>query len=497
MPVFNPYLPLDTYIPDGEPHVFGDRLYVFGSHDKEGGDAYCLLDYEAWSAPVDDLTAWRCEGTIYRAAQDPTQDPEGKYRQLYAPDVVQGPDGRYYLYYALAGGAFTGPIHVAVCDTPAGKYEFYGCVHNPDGSDFDRCITFDPGVLNDSGRIWLYYGWAISAPNLRGLKGVKRKLVKKMMPLLERKMFDKSTEQLRREPYGIQGSNVVELEPDMLTVKGEPHRIVPGLIDAEGTSFEGHAFFEASSIRKIDGIYYFIYSDEKYHELCYATSEAPDRDFTYRGVLVSSGDLVRDDRREKPQTEFTTNNHGSLVEVNGQWYIFYHRHTHKTGFSRQGCADKITRTADGGFLQAETTSCGLNPGPLPCEGSYPAPIACRICNGEYPLVQSKKPFPHVTHRGNERFIAEITNGTRLEYRYFEFNGPCRLTLRLRGTAEGTVSVRIDREEAAAIQLLPAESWQDHTAELNKKGTCALTLDFSVKGQAELLKLIFEKETRDE
>ena len=52
--VCNPYLPMQVCIPDGEPHVFGDRVYVYGSHDKEGGDAFCLLDYEVWSAPVTD-----------------------------------------------------------------------------------------------------------------------------------------------------------------------------------------------------------------------------------------------------------------------------------------------------------------------------------------------------------------------------------------------------------------------------------------------------------
>ena len=36
--VYNPFLPLDVYIPDGEPHIFGDRIYLFGSHDKEDGD---------------------------------------------------------------------------------------------------------------------------------------------------------------------------------------------------------------------------------------------------------------------------------------------------------------------------------------------------------------------------------------------------------------------------------------------------------------------------
>ena len=492
MSVYNPYLPLDTYIPDGEPHVFGDRLYVFGSHDKEGGDAYCLLDYEAWSAPVDDLTSWRCEGTIYCKEQDPTYDPNGEYRAMYAPDVVQGPDGRYYLYYAMAGKAFTGPMHVAVCDTPAGKYEYYGFVRNPDGTVFDRCITFDPGLLNDNGRIWLYYGWAVSAPNMRGMKGVGRTLTKRLvMPVMERKLFDKTSAQIKREPNGIQGANVVELEQDMLTVKSGPKRIVPGLIDGAGTEFEGNAFFEASSIRKIDGTYYYIYSNEKYHELCYATSDRPDGDFHYRGVLVDSADLVRDDRLPKKQTEFTTNNHGSLVEVNGQWYIFYHRHTHKTAYSRQGMADKITLMPDGSFQQAEVTSCGLNPEPLPAEGTYPAPIACRICNGKYPFVFGKNPFPNVNHKDDERFIGEITHGTRIEYKYFAFNGPCKLVLKMRGNAYGTVTVSIDKEVTRKISITPSSSWKEYSLDLDTTGTHMLRLDFAGKGEAELLELRFE------
>ena len=38
----NPYTPRRTYIPDGEVHVFGDRAYLFGSHDKENGETYVL-----------------------------------------------------------------------------------------------------------------------------------------------------------------------------------------------------------------------------------------------------------------------------------------------------------------------------------------------------------------------------------------------------------------------------------------------------------------------
>ncbi len=90
--VFNPYLPLNEYIPDGEPHVFGDRVYIFGSHDRAGGETFCELDYVVYSADIHDLTDWRCEGTIYSAGQDPhhteTVKGAGERKYLYAPDVA-------------------------------------------------------------------------------------------------------------------------------------------------------------------------------------------------------------------------------------------------------------------------------------------------------------------------------------------------------------------------------------------------------------------------
>lgn len=116
---FNPYLPEWEYVPDGEPHVFGDRVYVYGSHDRFGAPMFCVGDYVCWSAPVDDLSDWRREGVIYRRSQDPRN--RLGLRLLFAPDVARGPDGRYYLFYAFD---FMSVIGVAVCDEPAGRYEF-------------------------------------------------------------------------------------------------------------------------------------------------------------------------------------------------------------------------------------------------------------------------------------------------------------------------------------------------------------------------------------
>lgn len=125
---FNPYLPSYEYIPDGEPYVFDGRLYIYGSHDKFNGSEFCMNAYTCWSAPVDALSSWVKKGVIYDRMQDPLNKDGKQY--LYAPDMQKGPDGRYYLYYALNR---TPVISVAVSDTPAGKFEFYGHIKYADG----------------------------------------------------------------------------------------------------------------------------------------------------------------------------------------------------------------------------------------------------------------------------------------------------------------------------------------------------------------------------
>ena len=66
----NPFLPLNEYVPDGEPHVFGERVYLYGSHDREGGKRFCERDYVVYSAPVTDLENWIYHGVSYKKSQD-------------------------------------------------------------------------------------------------------------------------------------------------------------------------------------------------------------------------------------------------------------------------------------------------------------------------------------------------------------------------------------------------------------------------------------------
>lgn len=413
--IYNPFLPLYEYIPDGEPHVFGDRVYHYGSHDKEGGDTFCMLDYVCYSAPVEDLTDWRYEGVIYQAKQDPRY-PAPQY--MYAPDVVQGNDGRFYLYYCMGGdygqGGYQGPVSVAVCDTPAGQYEYLGVVKNPDGSPMLKYICFDPAVLNDDGTIRLYYGTQYDYEERNDFSTNDFYLQDEI------EMFGRSREEIFSYPDSIMGPVMAVLSDDMLTVKEEAKHIIPYRV--KGTSFEAHPFFEGSSMRKVGKKYYFIYSSWQNHELCYATSDHPDRDFVFGGTIVSNGDIGYRGRDTQHKLNMTGTTHGSIIEINGQWYVFYHRLTHKSDYSRQACAEKIRILEDGSIPQAEMTSCGLNDGPLSAEGTYPAVIACNLTNGHMPHGSNSVfqiSFPNVTHKGQERFIAEIEDHTLIGYKYFE------------------------------------------------------------------------------
>lgn len=491
---YNPYLPLSTYIPDGEPHVFDGRIYLFGSHDKEDGDTFCMLDYEVWSAPVDDLGNWTCHGISYRAAQDPSHNE--RYKYMYAPDVVKGNDGRYYLYYAMAGGIFTGPIHVAVSERPEGPYDYYGEVQTSDGKVFERNITFDPGVINDDGTIRLYYGWALASPQTAGISQAKRKLMSPMLHALEMKMFDKTKEQIRREKEGLQGAFTVELGDDMLTVLTEPKKILPGQLDATGTEFAGHAFFEASSIRKIADTYYFIYSSEVNHELCYATSRYPDRDFSYGGVIISNGDIGMNGRKEKDRLAITGNNHGSIECINGKWYIFYHRHTHKTCYSRQGCAEPIEITPDGRIAQVEMTSSGLNGKPLTAEGVYPAAICCNLTNGRMPHISqdgTKEDIPYITQGDNGQYVSGITDDTKVVYKYFDFMGKTYLRIQYRLFGNGSFIVFLDDVKKGEVLLQSNNEWKEAQISFEAEGKHAFTLVFKGEGRAELLEFEFGTE----
>lgn len=452
---FNPYLPSWEYVPDAEPHIVDGRIYIYGSHDLFNGLNFCLGDYVCWSAPVDDLGNWTYHGCIFKREQDPAAPKIRLTNGLAAPDMVKGPDGRYYLYYFMGG---TKMISVAVCDTPAGKYEFYGYVHYPDGTPIGKRgepFQFDPGCLMDEdGRLYLYTGFAF-AGNPILLDGSK--------PTAKGPMW-------------------FELDPkDMLTViSGDEVRYLGVLTgeEAKGTPYEAQPFGEASSMRKIGGKYYFIYSSLNSHNLCWAVSDRPTGGFSYGGVLVSCGDIGLPGVPDVAHAHNDTGNtHGSILELNGEYYVFYHRHSNRKQSSRQACAEKI-RFENGRFDQAEMTSCGLNGQSLQGTGHYPAYIACNLYGkkGTRFLSMLKPPkgaSPYFTQSGGDResgpdqYIGNFCPGCTVGFKYFDLRETKSISVNLHGRGKGEVVIRRSEkgEPVCRIPVSPCSETTGFTGKL--------------------------------
>ena len=471
--VFNPYLPNYEYIPDGEPHVFNGRLYVYGSHDRFGSRFFCDNDYVLWSCPINDLSDWVYHGVIYRKDQDPL-NKEGA-NPLFAPDVTQGKDGRYYLYYAPCN---TRSIGVAVSDDPQGPFEFLDHVKHKDGTILgqkeDDPYPFDPAVLCENERCYLYIGFAPD-PNWDFLK----------------REFGKM--------HSSSGPYVMELEDDMCTIKTGCRKIE--IADCPDHS---HEFFEASSIRKVDDKYCFIYSSTNSHELCHAFGEYPEGPFSYKGIIHDNGDIGLEGRKEKNRVSYTGNNHGSIVSINGKWYVFGHRPSNYSVFARQGVAEEISRNPDGSFIQAEMTSCGLNGKPLENKGRYGAFIACHLtskygalhyldnCESEgFEDIRTK--HPAFSQDGEDRendpsqFIRNMCDGSSAGFKYFVPADHIKLSVFTRGD-EGLFEIR-DRFNGPLLNTIHLDSNEEfsesETVMIDLPKTNRFSLYFTYKGNGHI------------
>lgn len=458
---FNPYLPSWEYVPDGEPYVFGDRLYIYGSHDFYNGDVFCMGNYVGWSAPLNDLGNWRYEGEIYDKMDEPLNSRGDG--MLYAPDVTVGPDGRYYLYYVISNA---GNVSVAVSDTPTGKFEFYGHVHYEDGTLLGALDTdephFDPGVLTEGDKTYLYTGFC--------------------------GWGDKSRH----------GAMCTVLGPDMLTIVQNPKIVVPGCEYSKGSGFEGHEYFEAASIRKKGDKYIFVYSSIVMHELCYAVSDKPDSGFEYGGVLISNSDLGIDSYKPSNlASAYGANNHGSVIEINGCWYVFYHRHTNGTWYSRQVCAERLEEDDNGGFKQAMLTSCGLNNGPLPAEGFYPSYIACNLFypNGDDSYKEhNDAKLPDITkvkiiQEGADgaicdSYITNFNDGAVAGFKFFECRNVKKIAVFIHGYSSGKIKVKLDwsKDSVGEIDINSNNAWDRYEIPVNiPDGTWPLYFEYEGTG----------------
>lgn len=417
----NPYLPMWEYIPDGEPYVFDDpdcpgkkRIYIYGSHDSMI-TGYCGRELVTWSASVDSLDRWRYDGVILEVKKN----PNGEYLHqekwgdvFYAPDVAEKveADGTktYYLYPNNQCGGRNGMV--AKSKRPDGPFEVINWnPENPNENVGD--LRFDPAVfIDDDGRVYGYWGF--------------------------------------EEAYAA------ELDPiTMATVKPGTqvmknyinHHKEPGIF----------RFFEASSMRKIKDKYVLIYSrytgDGEFglptsnYTLAYAYSNSPLGPFVYGGTIIDG--RARDvDNLARPIATATINGntHGSICEINGQWWVFYHRQTGLDEFSRQAMVAPIevqvtegsqgkVYISEGEYTSEGFATQGLNPfkrhsagitcyytGPKPAIhnwpnktffGSYVKPLRLeRVPQGDpYDLSVNHNP------------VINNTDGSTIGYKYFNFD----------------------------------------------------------------------------
>ena len=442
----NPYLPLWEHLPDGEPRVFEDpdqpgkfRAYIIGSHDITYS-AYCGNDIRMWSAPVEDLTKWRDEGPIFSYFVD------GKWDTMFAPDLVETKDKatgkKTYWLYPHSRGWRRVPM-VCKGDRPNGPFTPVNLTADGRACVNGSLIDFDPSVFIE---------------NITDKKD---------------KDFDKGYRAYVF--YGFQHSTACELDQNtMYSMRPgtELHDyFIPAsarygeVRDPKGTGYPAlykgqnpgeFNFFEASSIRQVGNKYVMVfsgYSGPDYglgstnSALRYAFGDSPLGPWRSGGVLVDSrGVVANEDGSHLMTTNAAHNTHGSLQQINGQWYVFYHRPPRGFGNARQAMVAPVKivcdkkSVADGGIVKitaydpytknnewsakasdgteytgAEVTSEGFQIFGLPPYNYYSAGIACFMTGNNW--MQDNF---DVWNNGME--LAGITNKGIVGFKYFGFGG---------------------------------------------------------------------------
>ena len=446
----NPYLPLWEHLPDGEPRVFEDpdqpgkyRAYIIGSHDVTY-TAYCGPDIRMWSAPVEDLSQWRDEGSIFKWFVG------GQWDTMFAPDLVETVDrvtGKktYWLYPHSRG--WRRVAMVCKGDRPNGPFTPVNLTEDGTQCVPGSLIDFDPSVFvekisdkkdpdyNIGYRAYVFYGFQHSTAC----------------------QLDQKTMYSKREG--------TELIDPFIPASSQDGR----LLDKEGSEYKAlykgqnpldFNFFEASSIRQVGNKYVMVfsgYSGKEYglgntnSALRYAYGDSPLGPWRSGGVLVDSRGVVPNaDGSKLITTNAAHNTHGSLQEINGQWYVFYHRPPRGFGNARQpmvapvkitwdknpvakGGQVRITgydpfvknnewtaKASDGNeYTGAEVTSEGFNIFGLPPYNYYSAGIACFMNGGT-----NSNEWMQDNHDvwNNSMDLAGITNGGIVGFKYFGFGG---------------------------------------------------------------------------
>ena len=244
-----------------------------------------------------------------------------------------------------------------------------------------------------------------------------------------------------------------------------------------------HGFHEGASMRKRGGLYYLIYTDITRGRatcLSYAIGRTPFGPFERKGVII-------DNIGSDPSV---WNNHGSIEELKGQWYIFYHRSSMNSRACRRMCAEPIFFREDGTIVEAQMTSQGSS-SPIDASLKVDASLACRM---KLPWHEGQECCVHIRPRkGHGEILTMTREGDWAEYRYLDFGeGKHRFTIYASCPKECRVELRIENNQViAGCEITNTgswDTWQEFTCELteNVSGVHPLWLHFTgTNGQCRL------------
>ena len=305
---------------------------------------------------------------------------------LFAPDCIFK-NGKYYLYYCSPKGKTkTKETGVAISNSPNGPFK--------KGKRIQGVDEIDPAVLiDDDGQGYLY--WGQMNPKMAKLK-----------------------------------PNLLEIDASTIT---KP-------LDSLGNKY----FHEGSSIRKIGDKYYFVFADESRRNrptcLGYAISDSPTGPFVYQGVII-------DNYGSDPSV---WNNHGSIEEFNGKWYVFYHRSTNNSRKFRKACIEPIKINKDGTIDEVEMTTQGASQ-PLKATRIIEAEWACGLTGNTF--ISTKNEFDESTEE-----LSEIKNGDTAVYKYINFNNKLsKIKFKTYAANGGVIEVRIDSIQGKKIAEVNIEN----------------------------------------
>ena len=415
----NPILPLEYHVPDSEGHVMADgKLYVYGSFDDRE-DVYCSEKYHVVSTA--DMEHW----TIHEESLNGNQIPwfnnpvAPKYpgidwshptpfiQKMIQRDLENGVDMKAK-FEEEEKREKPALLFAPDCLERNGKYYLFFCM--PDDSEgvaiSDRpegpfnnpiqlpCGGIDPAIfIDDDGQAYYYWG----------------------------QLF----------------SHGVKLNEDMISFNRD--EIVDDLVTEEE-----HFFHEGSSMRKIGDTYYYVYADMergKPTSLGYSTSKSPMGPFTYRGIIIDNDGC----------DPASWNNHGSIVKIENQWYVFYHRCSRGVQQHRRLCIEKIEILEDGTIPEVKMTSQGIG------EPFAPGKVimgyqACEMSGSVYIGVnedaESTEEYPEVLMNisvGDEVMFRYVKSEQEWKEIFLKYRGSGKVKVKMDGTCAGEITLTDNKD----------------------------------------------------